>query len=98
MDLIQVYGIEHDTPKKLRLGPFAAVLPCLHLDKPPLEQQNTKKLQRTKNNLHAKLGQIVDKIQRDQGTSLVVQSLRIHLAMQGLIIQSLIGELRSHVS
>ena len=25
------------------LGPFAAVLQCLHLDTPPLEQQKTKK-------------------------------------------------------
>ena len=30
------------------------------------------------------------------GTSLVVQWLRIHLAMQGLEVQSLVEELRSH--
>ena len=42
--------------------PFAAVLQSLHLDKPLLEQQNTKKLYGTKNNcLHAQLGQILDK-------------------------------------
>ena len=32
------------------LGPFAAVLQCLHLDTPLLGQQNTKKLYGTKNN------------------------------------------------
>ena len=31
------------------------------------------------------------------GTSLVVQWLRIHLAMQGMWIQSLLRKLRSHV-
>ena len=33
----------------------------------------------------------------DTGTSLVVQWLRIHLAMQGSWIQSLAEELRSHM-
>ena len=32
-----------------------------------------------------------------QGTSLVVQQLRIHLAMQGMSVRSLVGELRPHV-
>ena len=31
------------------------------------------------------------------GTSLVVQRLRIHLAMQETYVQSLVSELRSHV-
>ena len=31
------------------------------------------------------------------GTSLVVQWLRIHLAMQGIWVSSLVGELRSHM-
>ena len=31
------------------------------------------------------------------GTSLVVQWLRIHLAVQGTRVQSLVGELRSHM-
>ena len=31
------------------------------------------------------------------GTSLVVQWLRICLAMQGTRVQSLVGELRSHI-
>ena len=31
------------------------------------------------------------------GTSLVVQLLRIHLPMQGMWVQSLVGELRSHM-
>ena len=43
------------------LGPFAAVPPCLHLDTPLLEQQNTEKLSGTKNiSVHAQLGQILD--------------------------------------
>ena len=43
------------------LQPFAAVLQCLHLDTPLLEQQNTKKLYGTKNKcVHAQLGQILD--------------------------------------
>ena len=48
------------------LGPFAAVLQCLHLDKPLLQQQSTKKLYGTKNNcVYVQLGQILDqKIQR----------------------------------
>ena len=33
-----------------------------------------------------------------RGTSLVVQWLRIHLAVQGKLVQSLIGELSSHMS
>ena len=54
------------------LGPFAAVLQCLHLDKPLLQQQNTKKLYGTKNNsVHAQLGQILrKKIQKDSKTEL----------------------------
>ena len=32
-----------------------------------------------------------------QGSSLVVQWLRIHLAMQGTQVQSLVRELRSHM-
>ena len=32
-----------------------------------------------------------------QGTSLVVQWLRLHLPMQGAWVQSLVGELRSHM-
>ena len=32
----------------------------------------------------------------EDGTSLVVQWLRIHLAMQGTLVQSLVGALRSH--
>ena len=31
------------------------------------------------------------------GTSLVVQWLRIHLAVQGMWVQSLVGELRSDI-
>ena len=31
------------------------------------------------------------------GTSLVVKRLRIHLAVQGTRVQSLVGELRSHM-
>ena len=34
----------------------------------------------------------------DSGTSLVVQWLRIHLAMQGIQVQPLIEEIRSHYS
>ena len=50
-----------DTRQAWDLGPFASVLQNLHLDKPLLEQQNTKKLYWTKNNnLHAQLGQILD--------------------------------------
>ena len=42
------------------LGPWAAVLQCLHLDTPLLEQ-NTKKLNGTKNNgMHIQLGQTLD--------------------------------------
>ena len=50
------------------LGPFAAVLPHLHLDKRLLQQQNTKKLYGTKNNcVRAQLEQILDqKIQKDK--------------------------------
>ena len=49
------------------LGLFAAVLQCLHLDTPLLEQQNTKKLDGTKNNcMHMQLGQILDKRYKDQ--------------------------------
>ena len=33
----------------------------------------------------------------NSGTSLVVQWLRIHLAMQGTKVQSLVEELRSHM-
>ena len=36
-------------------------------------------------------------IKNSTGTSLVVQWLRIHLAMQGMQVQSLVGELGSHV-
>ena len=44
------------------LGPFVAVLQCLYLDAPFLEQQNTKKLYGTKmNHVHSQLGQILDK-------------------------------------
>ena len=44
------------------LGPFAAVLQCLHLDTPLFQQQNTKKLHGTKNNcVDVQLGQILDK-------------------------------------
>ena len=50
-----------DTRQAWDLGPFASVLQNLHLDKPLLERQNTKKLYWTKNNnLHAQLGQILD--------------------------------------
>ena len=35
---------------------------------------------------------------RGRGTSLVVQGLRICLPMQGMWVQSLVGELRSHIS
>ena len=43
------------------LGPFAAVLQCLHPDTTLLKPQNTKKLYGTKNNcVHAQLGQILD--------------------------------------
>ena len=43
------------------LAPFAAVLQCLQLDTPLLEQQNTSKLYRTKNNcVQAWLGQSMD--------------------------------------
>ena len=42
-------------------------LPCLYLDKHLLKQQNTNKLQGTKNNcVYAQLGQIMNKIQKDQ--------------------------------
>ena len=34
----------------------------------------------------------------DSGTSLVVRWLRLYLPMQGLWVQSLVAELRSHVS
>ena len=37
------------------LGSFAAVLQCLHLDKPLLEQQNTNKLYGIKNNYVKKI-------------------------------------------
>ena len=43
------------------LGCFTAVLQCLHLDTPLLQQQNTKKLYGPKNNcVHTHLGQILD--------------------------------------
>ena len=47
------------------------LLYSLHLDIPLLEQQNTKKLYRTKNNcVHAQLGKFwIQKIQRDQKNS-----------------------------
>ena len=48
-------------------GTWDPLLQCLHLDTRLLGQQNTKKLQGTKNNcVHAQLGQILDKIQKDQ--------------------------------
>ena len=49
-------------------GTWDPLLQCLHLDKPLLQQQNTKKLQGTKNNfMHGQLGQIMNKkIQKDQ--------------------------------
>ena len=34
---------------------------------------------------------------RDPGTSLAVQRLRLHLPMQGVRVQSLVRELRSHM-
>ena len=40
---------------------------------------------------------ITIKIWNYRGTSLVVQGLRIHLSMQDLQVQSLVGELRSHI-
>ena len=44
------------------LGPFAAVLQCLHLDTPLLKQQNIKKLHGIKNHcMHTQLGQLLDK-------------------------------------
>ena len=48
-------------------GTWDPLLQCLHLDKRLLKQQNTKKLQGTKNNrVHVQLGQIMDnKIQND---------------------------------
>ena len=36
-------------------------------------------------------------INGNQGSSLVVQWLRVHLLMQGTWVQSLVGELRSHM-
>ena len=33
-----------------------------------------------------------------EGTSLAVQWLGLHLPMQGVLIQSLVGELRSHMA
>ena len=36
-------------------------------------------------------------IKKMMGASLVVQWLRIHLPKQGMRVQSLVGELRSHV-
>ena len=36
-------------------------------------------------------------IKGDRGTSLLVPWLRIHLAMQGTRVQTLVGELRLHV-
>ena len=43
-------------------GPFAAVLQCLLLDTPLLQQQNTNKLYGTKSScVHVQLGQILDK-------------------------------------
>ena len=45
----------------MRQGPFSAVLQCLYLDTPPLQQQNTKKVYATKSNcVPALLGQILD--------------------------------------
>ena len=49
----------HETETGWDLGPFAAVLLCLHLDTPLLERQDTKKLCGTKNNCgQVQLGQI----------------------------------------
>ena len=46
----------------LELGPSAAVLQCLRLNPPLLEQQNTKRLHETKNDcVKVQLGQILDK-------------------------------------
>ena len=51
-------------PSQDRLGP-GTLLQCLHPDKCLLGQQNTKKLQRTKNNcIHVQLEWILDKIQK----------------------------------
>ena len=36
-------------------------------------------------------------LKKELGTSLVVQWIRLHLPMQGVRVQSLVGELRSHV-
>ena len=36
-------------------------------------------------------------LKTDEGTSLVVQWLRIHLAMQGLQVQSPVREQKSHI-
>ena len=38
-----------------------------------------------------------NKKEANLGTSLVAQWLRIHLAMQGTPVPSLVGELRSHM-
>ena len=58
MNYPESYTCHHET--SWNLGPFApAVLQCLHLDTPLLEQQNTKKLDGTENScMHAWLGQI----------------------------------------
>ena len=58
MNYPESYTRHHET--SWNLGPFApAVLQCLHLDIPLLEQQNTKKLYGTENScMHAWLGQI----------------------------------------
>ena len=48
-------------------GTWDPLLPCLYLDNRLLELQNTKELKGTKNNCTpAQLGQILDKIQKDQ--------------------------------
>ena len=59
---INLYKVSFGSETGWDLGLFAAVLQCLHLDKPLLKQQNTKTLSGTKNNcVHVQLGQIMDK-------------------------------------
>lgn len=60
-----------------RLGSFADVLQCLHLDTLLLQKQNTNKWYGTKNNcVHEQLGQILDKnIKRLKFPTAILKSL-----------------------
>ena len=84
---IQVQSLSVGDETGWDLGPFATVLQCLHLDKPLLQQQNTKRKYETKNNCeYVQLGQILDKRYKETKTQLpLLKSLE---QKQGVRIKS----------